>query len=141
MSIEGREGGHDLEKQEFKEGFLNKETARADVLIQELFDKDHVEAYYPSITEEQRVATIKELEDLKKRIKKSIEDKIEVFSKYYTPQERANRIESNLEELAKIEKLPPSIRKIYKEKTEAKERMKEIDLENRILEAIKEEKF
>lgn len=91
--------------------------------------------------EKQRANLLKELNDLRDRQKEGVKGTIEVFSKYYDKKDRNNHYESNQKELQLIEKLDPTLKKIYKEKPEVKQRIREINQESRILRAIEEKKF
>ncbi|MBU3965009.1 hypothetical protein KKG29_04260 [Patescibacteria group bacterium] len=146
MGIETREFNPDEEKEKFREEFLNKETLEAGNLIEEvkklpISGSLEYKGMYAVKNEEERAETLKELEELRERMKERVNGLIKVFSEFYNSEERDNRLKTNTEELKNIEKMNPTLKRFYKEKPEVGHHLKEVHQENRILGAIKEGKL
>lgn len=132
MSIETRKGYNpDEEKNKFKAEFLEKETSELNSIIEELEERrDKGEGR--GIGD-----TIKWVKETKRISQLGMEFKIESFKKWLTPDELTDLFNSNS---IKIENLKPDLENNHKSSI-TKQKIDDIERENRIITAIKEGKL
>lgn len=135
------------EKEKNRGEFLDKETENfGDVVKEEddyiklnetRQDQGLIKKEYANEQIEHSEKVKKLFKQVREKAKLDINFKIEEFLKHYSPEERQNRMAENKE---KIEKLKPDLEDLYK-KGITKQKIEDIEEENRILEAIKDGKF
>lgn len=153
MSIEGREGGHDpeKEKQEFRKEFLDVETKNYDEMIEEqeeYLKRQETGEANTGHNDEQREEegkwiqkNINFLKEVKSKAQKDMSFRVDTIKMGLTTEQIEKRFESNIEKIKELKAKLENTTGSRADREIVKIDIKDLEQENRIISAIQEGKL